>query len=80
MKFSSAEGATPFETIEALESALDAVFNYRAFGGSFLENPAILDLPQFPSVEGCSDETQEVGFDIIGKMTDIIFDSVKLGN
>ena len=26
MKLSSAEGATPLETIEALESALDAVF------------------------------------------------------
>ena len=62
-KLTSAEGATTIRTVKELESALSEIFYQRAFD-SFLENPAILDLPQFPAIEFCSDETREFGFSI----------------
>ena len=61
-KLSSSAGATPFTTVEDLESALNAIFYQRA--DAFLEHPAILDLPPRENLESCSDETQMVGFSI----------------
>ena len=59
-KFDSSAGAAPFRTVKDLESALSSIFYQRA--GEFLENPAIQDLPQFPNIEFCTKETQDVGF------------------
>ena len=62
MKLLSSEGASPIENATDLESALDTIFYQRA--GEFLENPAILDLPFFDSIESCTEDTQTAGFNI----------------
>ena len=59
--FERAHGATEFETVSALQSALTSMFWHRAHE---LETAAILDVLPPPDLSSCSAETQEAGWDL----------------
>ena len=56
-------GATPLDNVEDLKGALRILWRYRA--DLWLEAEAVFDLPMFPDISTCSDETYAAGNDIL---------------
>ena len=76
--FLTANGASPFETVEDLKKALKVLFNYRV--GEFLEIIALPGLAPLPDISTCSDITFDIGSDVGNDWFNGVFVGVDLNN
>ena len=76
--FFTAEGATPFTTIEQLEAALTLVYNQRV--EKDLETPVDVPYPVLPSTASCSMETMMTGMKLSEYLYHLTDDFVHLAD